>query len=272
MKIAFWNVHHKSIDNLIVDLILENKIDIMILAEYSSDIDLLCNKANSKETRYSVLNAQKRGCDKITGIYYTGYQEQPLFSCDRYYITSIKTVCFEMLFAFIHAPSNMYRSDSDRMTYFYHFYHEIEKCESVLLTNNTVILGDLNSNPFDKSILSASALHSIPYKEEAMKEKRTIDGIQYKLFYNPSWKFLTQDIPPYGTYYYTSSGYTNYFWNTFDQVIIRPKLINAFVDGSLLIIHEINGVSLLKSDYKPNKDDYSDHLPIVFEMKEENIQ
>lgn len=273
MKIAFWNVCKKeNLDELIINLLLEYNIDIMGLAEYTGDIKKLCERVNDLDFRYLPLDATAVGCDMITGLYNSGYSQCSLFARDRYYITSFETTCFNLLLALIHAPSNLYSSDSDRRIYFSEFYKDIENCEKLSSISNSVVLGDLNSNPYEDSIISAGALHSIPYKEEAIKEKRTVNGVQYNTFYNPSWRLLFQNKPPYGTYYYSSSKYLNRFWNVFDQVIIRPCLIDAFVDDSLFIVSKIKDVSLLKAGYKPNKKTYSDHLPIVFELKEEKIR
>ena len=272
MIVAFWNVNKNcTIDNLIFDLLYENKVDILILAEYENDIDELCKKLNTKIPRFKPLQSVSIGCDRIKGIYNSRYSQRPLFANTRCLITSFSTSYFKIIFGMIHAHSNLHKTDNDRIMYFSKFYKDVENCESELDTYNTIILGDFNSNPFDHSIISAGALHAIPYKEEAAKLCRTVDEISYKTFYNPSWKLIAQNTPPYGTYYYNSSDCANYFWNIYDQVIIRPNLIKAFVDDSLRIITKIKNKTLLKDEYKPNKN-YSDHLPIVFEIKEEKIK
>ena len=33
---------------------------------------------------------------------------------------------------------------------------------------------------------------------------------------------------PVGTYYYKNAELVNYQWNIFDQILMRPKLINKF--------------------------------------------
>jgi hypothetical protein len=91
----------------------------------------------------------------------------------------------------------------------------------------------------------------------------------YGKFYNPMWKFLSNEAPPYGTYFYDSGGIVNYYWHIFDQVIMRPQLIEAFDDDSLSIVTQIGGTSLLAKG-KPDKQ-YSDHLPIFFSLREEAV-
>ncbi len=52
----------------------------------------------------------------------------------------------------------------------------------------------------------------------------------------------------------------------FDQVLIRPDLLDFFQIDSLKIITEINGISLLSDFGRPNKSKGSDHLPILFSL------
>ena len=51
--------------------------------------------------------------------------------------------------------------------------------------------------------------------------------------------------------------------------MIRPQLRNRFVDTSLKIITETETTSLVDKNRHPSKK-ISDHLPIVFEVKENN--
>jgi endonuclease/exonuclease/phosphatase family metal-dependent hydrolase len=57
-----------------------------------------------------------------------------------------------------------------------------------------------------------------------------------------------------------------YFWNTFDQVLLRPELLDRF-DIKLLVVPTTAGQTpLVTSDGRPNQDLASDHLPVVFEL------
>ena len=58
-----------------------------------------------------------------------------------------------------------------------------------------------------------------------------------------------------------------YYWNLFDQVLVSQEMVNLFNNESLEIIKKINKKSLIKRN-KINKE-LSDHLPIVFSLKEE---
>jgi hypothetical protein len=59
----------------------------------------------------------------------------------------------------------------------------------------------------------------------------------------------------------------HYFWQTFDQVLVRPSLLEAFPEEELRIVHTVGSRSLLK-DRTPGIDRrISDHLPLLFKLE-----
>ena len=145
---------------------------------------------------------------------------------------------------------------------------DIRDTEKELNTENTIVVGDFNINPYDSSFIDARYFHGIPVYEESKKKSRIIAGKEYYMFYNPMWNLLGDSQQPYGTYYHSGNDTINTFWNMYDQVIIRPALKDRFVNDSLKIIKETETRFLLDHNGHPDKN-ISDHLPIVFEIKEE---
>jgi len=85
------------------------------------------------------------------------------------------------------------------------------------------------------------------------------------MFYNPMWShFGDARTDTAGSYYYERAQHVNYFWNMFDQVLIRPELAERFDANKLRIITSV-GARSLRPDGRPDRN-YSDHLPIVFEL------
>lgn len=168
----------------------------------------------------------------------------------------------------MHLNSQIYSSGSHaREIRIRQIVSDILKAEKELSTTNTVIVGDLNINPYDQSCISAQYLHGIPIYEETKRNSRVVAGETFYMFYNPMWNFLGDFSEPFGTYYYNSSDDVNTYWNIFDQVIIRPTLRRRFVQKSLKILTGTEKISLLNSKRHPNCE-ISDHLPIIFEIKE----
>ena len=87
------------------------------------------------------------------------------------------------------------------------------------------------------------------------------------MFYNPMWRFFGERTldGPAGTCYYWKAEDACTFWNIYDQVLIRPSLLDRFPDRALDVISEVGGNSLLREGI-PHRERFSDHLPIVFEI------
>ena len=70
-----------------------------------------------------------------------------------------------------------------------------------------------------------------------------------------------------GTYYFDSDQDDNlFYWYMFDQVLIRPELIDAFVWEEFEVIDHIGEDSLIRN-HRIYKKKYSDHLPIKFAIR-----
>jgi mRNA deadenylase 3'-5' endonuclease subunit Ccr4 len=86
-------------------------------------------------------------------------------------------------------------------------------------------------------------------------------------FYNPMWRLFGDNTPGVpGTYYYGSGNQVNYFWNIFDQILLRPKLLPYFDEKSLQILSDVGDKSLLNKRGLPNTSFASDHLPVLFQL------
>ena len=68
---------------------------------------------------------------------------------------------------------------------------------------------------------------------------------------------------PVGSYHYPQSQHISYEWNLFDQVLLRPELIDFFDTKSLEIIINDGIETLVNHNGIPN---VSDHLPIFFKL------
>jgi len=78
------------------------------------------------------------------------------------------------------------------------------------------------------------------------------------------WRLLgddTKGLP--GTYYYRGTEHKVFFWNVFDQVLIRPDLLDRFRGDDLAILHSDGENSFLSAKGLPH---LSDHLPLYFKL------
>ena len=262
MRICFWNTNkNKRINDYILDIVVEHFVDILVLAEYEADIEALEQKA----AWYNIVieEAFTSGCDRIT-ILKRGRDVQP-GAQNGYY--SIQIVDSEYLLVCVHLPSKLYADRLKRNVVISQIIEEIQAYEERLDTEKTIIVGDINENPYEAGCLGATGFHGIPVYKDTMKKYRTIMTKSFKMFYNPMWNLLGDFSFPPGTYYYAGNEVENSFWNIYDQVMIRPCLRERFADNELKILCETKNGTLIDANNHPDKR-ISDHLPIIFEIKE----
>ena len=146
--------------------------------------------------------------------------------------------------------------------------NEIIRVEEQYQNERTVIVGDFNMNPFETSMVKTTGFHGTMSSEVARAGARTVQGQDYKCFYNPTWSLfgdLNKTVS--GTYYYHRSEHVCYEWNIFDQVLLRPAMIDNFVNESLEIVSTDSVNLLVTNKGRPDRSSYSDHLPLFFTLK-----
>jgi hypothetical protein len=128
-----------------------------------------------------------------------------------------------------------------------------------------MLVGDLNMNPFEAGVVGAHGLHAVMTRADARRVERSIQGVAYRFFYNPMWgHFGDRSAGPPGTYYLKASKPINYFWNIYDQVLLRPALLESLT--SLEIVDSDGSNSLVTENGVPDSERGSDHLPILFRL------
>jgi hypothetical protein len=81
-------------------------------------------------------------------------------------------------------------------------------------------------NPFETGLVSAAGLNSVMSRRVASRETRKVQGREYRFFYNPMWShFGDARDDTAGSYYYDAGEHVNYYWNMFDQVLLRADQI-----------------------------------------------
>lgn len=264
MKYLFWNTkQNKCINPILCDLVDENDISILVLAEYVADIEELIQLLYKRGIL--MKPAITAGCDRIQALAIERLRIEPMQQSDY---ATIQYLDGSILLCGIHLNSQMHPGHKEiRDDRIRRLVQDVMACEKSQSTKNTIIVGDFNIPPYDDSCINATCLHAQPIYEETIRESRKVDKVDRYMFYNPMWNLLGDFNKPYGTFYYSSGNPINTYWHILDQVIIRPDLRNRFVNESLKILTKTNHTSLL--DIKGHPDlSISDHLPLTFEIKE----
>lgn len=269
-RIMFWNVHRNpNIDYILQDVILEKECNILILAEYNNNLTSFCNKLSVQNKDF--YEVPIIGCKRIKIIAEKNYSAEIISDSQYYTIHNFNFIGKQLLIASLHFPSKLHASSDDTIAISSRMINDVSEAESRINHNNTIIIGDFNANPFEEICINANCFHAISSAKEVEHIERTVNSYKYKMLYNPMWNFFGDYNKPEGTYFKTNTGIKTYFWNIFDQVLLRPSMLNSFKADSLQIIHNINGNSLLNKRGVPDINKYSDHLPIFFEIMEEKL-
>ncbi len=156
-------------------------------------------------------------------------------------------------------------SDSDQGFWATELVREIRREEGQVWCDRTIVVGDFNMNPFDHGVVAAQGFHAVMTLDLARKLERKLKGRSYPFFYNPMWGlFGDRTKGPAGTFYLSTSKPATYFWNMYDQVLLRPGLAGDLKEVRII---DHDGVESLLTRYNlPEKSLGSDHLPILFEL------
>lgn len=269
MNFLFWNIGKKYISEQIINLCYEYNIDILILAESQYKANELLVELNQTGANYYPQNPISQ-CDKIqiyTKFHYNFIK--PIYEENRLTIRELNLPFKKkILITVIHFIDKYNHSDESQSEEASILIKKIEEQENMRNNFRNIIIGDFNMNPFEKPLIKANGFNATMSKEIALEGIRKVQGNQYRYLYNPMWSLFGDLYTiPVGSYFYKHAEYINYQWNIFDQVLLRPELIESFDKKKLKIIHKIgNGKSLLNTKGVPDSNNFSDHLPITFTL------
>lgn len=268
MKINFLycNTNNNNISSYIVEACLENKIDVLILAEYKNiDIDYLRRKLKENELYFKVEKIAPHS--RILLLHNTKGQINVIKESKYYSTFNLKDKDERFLIFTLHLPSKYAQELSDLNMYTSQILRESEQLEEQRKSEKSIVVGDFNMNPFVNGMIFALGFNAVMCPTIAKKHSRKVLNEERKFYYNPIWYLMGNYFNSCkGTFCY-STATKSYYWYTYDQVIIRPDLIDKFDINELKILNVINEKSLLTKNNIPNKKMISDHLPIKFKLE-----
>jgi hypothetical protein len=270
LTFLFWNLKQSRPD-VVANVARKRAVDVIMLAECPTSRGQMLGTLNKDTNDYFFIPSE---CPKIN--IYARFHEQylpPLREEDDFSIRRLALPQrLDLLLCVAHFPSKQsLREPVDRQDYATIFSGKLADVEDAAKINRTIVTGDLNMNPYEDGLVMARALHAVPTRALAKREQRTSLRTESRIFfYNPMWRHFGERMEGHaGTYFYSSPKSRADYWNIYDQVLLRPDLLPYFQDDDLEIIHEDVGsnVSFLKNDGVPNRDEISDHLPILFRIQ-----
>lgn len=268
INFLYWNVCNNNISSYIVDACVENKINILILTECKNiDVDYLIRKLRDEGMFFQVERINKDS--RIMLLHNIKEQINVIKESKYYSVFNINNGDKKNLLFTLHLPSRYRQEKDDLNMYASQIIREFEQLEEERNTENSIVVGDFNMNPFDSGMISALSFNAVMCLEIAKRRSRKVLQEERKFYYNPMWHLMgNASNLSKGTFYYSTET-KSYYWYTYDQVILRPDLINKFDINKLKIIDVVNKKSLVSRNNIPDKKRISDHLPIKFELKME---
>ncbi|MGB8769734.1 MAG: endonuclease/exonuclease/phosphatase family protein [Candidatus Korobacteraceae bacterium] len=265
-KFLFWNLNRSELHGFVRNLARQEKVDVLILAECVTRPARLLEELNADSPDYQYAPGN---CGHL--LFFTRFDSDlltPRFESHRISIRRLALPGFQsILVAAAHLPSKVNFSESSLLVESVHLAQAIDEVEVSEGHQRTILLGDLNMHPFEAGMVIAGGLHAVMSRNIARRKTRIMQRQKYKFFYNPMWNFLGDRGDTCGTFYFEGSEHLCYYWAAFDQVLLRPELLDRFAPENVRIITSIRGYSLLQKDGEPDKDTVSDHLPVLLDLK-----
>jgi exonuclease III len=269
----FWNLDGGPRQELVADLAAEHGASFVLLAECQIDPPVMTSALSAvglNGFEYHTGYAHETG-DLRLFMRLPKNSSHPIFDDANNHITIRRVIlphaADDFLLAVVHLQSKVRWTDADQAQGLVgRLARYIEEAEKTHGHSRTILVGDLNVNPFETGIVGSEGLHAVVTRKIATRGDRKVDGLQRAFFYNPMWRFFGERTTgPPGTYYYEKSGAPiSYYWNIFDQVLLRPALAPKLID--VQVLHRSGTQSLLTADGVPDRDNGSDHLPILFTL------
>ncbi|MCK4340168.1 MAG: endonuclease/exonuclease/phosphatase family protein [Phycisphaerae bacterium] len=265
MKFIFWNIDKKNRADLLADLVHEQHADVLMLAESATPSEELIAALSNRGTDFSLATFESR---KVAVFFRPGTAHViPRLEYPHVVTAQLDVDGAEpILLAVAHLRDLRNSKPTDKHSEAEILQQLIREEEVRAGHQRTVLVGDLNMDPHHEAMIRAGGLHGVMARSIAEQRTRTVADRQYEYFYNPMWGLYgDRDGRPPGTYYYRGS-YVTQFWHMLDQVLVRPALLEAFPTECVIIIDRVAERSLLTCSGLPDRENASDHLPIMFEL------
>ena len=276
INFLLWNTFNKEVGSHVGEIAKAHETDVIILIENGDELSSLLYELNVKRdlgfNPVDLFQGDIRILVRFSSALAHKYREE---SGGRRVILELEFPARgTILLGVVHGPSRLHSEDGDREEFYRHFLQNLGEVETEVGHDRTLVAGDFNADPFERTMVSAAYFHAVPDRRICRKGSRMIDKVERRFFYNPTWGlFGDRAKRPPGNYYYDKSKHHRQYWHLFDQIVLRPSLMDSLVESSLQILDTTGSDSLVTKEGRP-KLAISDHLPMVFsldlKMEEEN--
>jgi hypothetical protein len=267
LTVLFWNLNGRDRAQACARLAHRHGVSVLYLAECVRPQPVLraLNPAGQPAGYYYLRSRESR----ITTFSTFEAPELPIEVETRHYAVRrlVLSGVDELLLVCVHLPSRLWQAEDEQERILRQLAQRLVESEHRRGHGRTLLIGDLNAHPFQRGVFSADGLHGVPTRSIAARGIRVVGGERYPMLYNPMWRFFGDTGPgPPGTYYRWRAEHDCLFWYMFDQVLLRPALLQYLADSDLEILTTDGVDSFLRPDGTPDPDTASDHLPVLIRL------
>jgi hypothetical protein len=269
ISFLFWNINQKALQERIVRMVAAFDVDVLLLTEWADVISpkQLADRLVARTSRRFVTpDGPATRMLLVTRLPAASVESK--VGGSQLNLWSLKIGPWPgILLAAAHLPAKIAGGDQiSQLTAAQIAAAEILRVEEDVGHHRTILVGDLNMNPFEPGIIDATAFHGVMTRDIARRGSRVVRGQPHRFFYNPMWGYFGDRTPgPAGTYYFNASTSNQQFWNIYDQILIRPDLTSDL--DEIRIIDFDGEETLLTRTGLPERDGGSDHLPLLFRLR-----
>jgi hypothetical protein len=266
ISFLFWNVNRHPLEERVGRIISSEQIDVALLAEAMIPSATLVTRVEQLTgVRYRVADGTAGRfvvCSRLPRRALRLVLDTPRWRVYRVVVDQIP----EFLLTVAHLPSKLHTDAHTQAVTVDELAADITRYETKRQHVRTALVGDLNMNPFEPEVSGVRGLHAVNSVAVAARDTREVRGQEFRMFYNPMWSLMGDRSPgPPGTFYRGAADAVNYFWNTYDQVLLRPELAPRLHRLEVLVTDGVE--SLLTRNGLPDATHASDHLPLLFRLE-----
>ncbi len=268
MRLLFWNMNRKDLSEALAGILNGGEYTLIILCEFGGQKGKLLSTVNQQGAFYSWCegsDGRMTALTRLKSFKVTRIRDEGLVDDNDARYSFWRLMCHgePITVCGLHLPAGPHHSTKAKNHLLNRLSRDIGLVEKQEGHERTILLGDFNLNPFDEMVISSEGLHAISSLSEAKRlRSRTVQRETRAFFYNPMWSHMgDRPTEPAGTYYWPTS-VDQYGWQMYDQVLFRPSLMDVFSDFEVDIVTASAENPLTDKHGHPDKDRFSDHLPV----------
>ena len=175
---------------MLTNLAQSHEIDLIVLAECAIPVATMLRALNQIGDYHYISGLG--GCERIdiyssfSSGFFTTELEEDMVTIRRLKLPKRRGI----ILAAAHLSSKLYRSEDSQIFEGAELARAIIKVEDKIGHSRTVLVGDLNMNPFEAGVTAAGGLHATMSRQIAQRGTRIVRGKSHTFFYNPMWSLL----------------------------------------------------------------------------------